>query len=120
MAPGYVWGAPVRRVFSHVGIGVALAAALHAPGADEAMEVVCRGNAVPDEQAGHIAIVAYIRSLGTDWRRPIGRRIATMHEVVGVHDGRAETRLLHHWDERTDRFETLAQPRRIALGRPSH
>ena len=38
--------------------------------------------------------------------------------VVGVKDGQAETRLLHRWDERTDRFETVAQPRRIALTRP--
>ena len=119
VAPGYIWGAPVRRVFAHVGKDVALAAALHAPGADEAMEVVCRGNGVPDAQAAQIAIVVYIRSLGADWRAPTGRRIATVHEVVGVKDGRAETRLLHRWDERTDRFETVAQPRRIALTRPS-
>lgn len=114
VAPGYIWGAPVRRVFAHIGKEVALAAALHAPGADEAMEVVCRGNGVPDAQGAQIAIVVYIRSLGADWRRPTGRRIATVHEVVGVHDGGAETRLLHRWDERTDRFETVAQPRRIA------
>jgi Flp pilus assembly CpaF family ATPase len=119
VAPGYIWGAPVRRVFAHAGKGVALAAALHAPGADEAMEVVSRGNDVPDDQAAVIAIVVYIRSLGTDWRRPLGRRIATVHEVVGVQDGHAKTRLLHRWDERTDGFETVAQPRRIATSRPS-
>lgn len=118
VTPGYIWGAPVRRVFARVGKEVALAAALHAPGAEEAMEVVARGNTVPDEQAANIAIVVYIRSLGTDWRRPTGRRIATVHEVVGVDDGRAETLLLHRWDERTDRFETVAQPRRIATSRP--
>lgn len=112
---GYIWGAPVRRVFARIGGGVALAAALHAPGADEAMDVVCRGNGVADEQAAQIAIVVYIRSLGRDWRQPTGRRIATVHEVVAVRDGRAETRLLHRWDERADRFETLATPRRIAV-----
>jgi hypothetical protein len=119
VAPGDIWGAPVRRVFARVGNDVALAAALHAPGADEAMEVVCRGNGVPDAQAAQIAVVVYIRSLGTDWRAPTGRRIATVHEVVGVKDGRAETRLLHRWDERTDRFETVAQPQRIAINRRS-
>ena len=113
---GYIWGAPVRRVFARLGDDVALAAALHAPGANEAMEIVCRGNGVPDDQAARIAIVVYIRSLGTDWRQPTGRRIATVHEVVSVRDGRAVTRLLHRWDERTDRFETMAQPRRIAAG----
>lgn len=110
---GYIWGAPVRRVFAHVGREVALAAALHAPGAEDAMEVVCRGNSVPDQQAAQVALVVYIRSLGTDWRRPTGRRIATVHEIVGVKEGRAETRLLHRWDEIADRFETVTQPRRI-------
>ncbi len=109
VTPGYIWGAPVRRVFARIGGDVALAAALHAPGADEAVKVVCRGNGVPDEQAAQIALVVYIRSLGTDWQRPTGRRIATVHEIVGVRDGPPETRLLHRWDERTDRFETLAQ-----------
>ena len=73
---------------------------------------------MPDEQAAQIAIVVYIRSLGTDWQRPTGRRIATVHEIVTVRDGRAETRLLHRWDERADRFETLERPLRIAAGRP--
>jgi hypothetical protein len=111
---GYVWGAPVRGVFARIGDDVALAAALHAPGADEAIEIVCRGNGVPDEQAARIALVVYIRSLGRDWRRPTGRRIATVHEITAVRDGRPESRLLHRWDERSDRFETLAQPRRVA------
>jgi hypothetical protein len=83
------------------------------------MEVVCRGNGVPDAQAAQIAVVVYIRSLGRDWRAPTGRRIATVHEVVGVKDGRAETRLLHRWDETADRFETVAQPQRIAVTGPS-
>jgi hypothetical protein len=115
---GYIWGAPVRQVFSRIGEDVALAAALHAPGADEAIEIVCRGNRVPDEQAARIAVVVYIRSLGRDWQRPTGRRIATVHEIVTVRNGRPETRLLHRWDERADRFETLERPRRIAAGRP--
>jgi hypothetical protein len=115
---GYIWGQPVRKVFSRIGADVALAAALHAPGAEEAIEIICRGNRVPDEQAAQIAVVVYIRSLGSDWQRPTGRRIATVHEIVAVRDGRAETRLLHRWDERADRFETLERPRRIAAGRP--
>ena len=116
VTPGYIWGARVRRVFARIGQDVALAAALHAPGADEAIEIVCRGNGVPDAQVANIALVVYIRSLGTDWRQPTGRRVATVHEVVGVSGGRPETRLLHRWDERSDRFETPAQPRRIAIG----
>ncbi len=111
---GYIWGAPVRGIFERIGEGVALAAALHAPGAEEAMEIVCRGNGVPDAQAARIAVVVYLRSLGRDWRRPTGRRVATVHEIGSVRDGRPGIRLLHRWDERTDRFETLAEPRRLA------
>lgn len=37
-----------------------------------------------------------------------------MAEIGSVRDGRPGTRLLHRWDERTDRFETLAEPRRLA------
>jgi hypothetical protein len=114
---GYIWGGPVRKVFSKAGEDVALAAALHAPGADEAIETVCRGNRVPDEQAARIAVVVYIRSLGRDWRRPTGRRIATVHEILTVRDGRAEMSLLHRWDENADRFETVEPPRCIATGR---
>jgi len=114
---GYIWGAPVRRVFARLGDDVALAAALHAPGVDEAMEIVCRGNGVPDEQAARVALVVYIRSLGRNWQRPTGRRIAAVHEIETVRDGRPETRLLHRWDEGADRFETLAEPRRIAVRR---
>jgi hypothetical protein len=115
---GYIWGAPVRHVFSRIGEDVALAAALHASGAEEAIEIACHGNGVPDEQAAQIAVVVYIRSLGSDWQRPTGRRIATVHEIVTVRNGRPETRLLHRWDERADHFETLERPRRIAAGRP--
>lgn len=115
---GYIWGARVRQVFSKIGADVALATALHAPGADEAIDIVCRGNRVPDEQAAQIALVLYIRSLGRDWRRPTGRRIATVHEIVSVRDGRPETRLLHRWDESADRFETVERPQRIAARRP--
>jgi hypothetical protein len=113
---GYIWGAPVRRVLARIGEDVALAAALHAPGAAEAIEVVCRGNGVPDEQAARIALVVYIRSLGTDWRRPTGRRVATVHEIVSVRDRRPETRLLHRWNELSDRFENVSEPRRIVAG----
>ena len=117
--PGYIWGAPVRKAFAHVGDDLALVAALHAPGAEEAIEVVCRGNGVPDEHASQIALVVYIRSLGRDWREPVGRRVATVSEIVAVRNGRPETRLLHRWNERTDTFETVEAPRRIAARRAS-
>lgn len=103
--PDYLWGEPVRQVFSAVERGFALATALHAGGIEEAFEVITGANAVPDEDAGRIDLVVYIRSLGPDWRNPQRRVVATMHEVDGVAGGRPQSRLLHHWIEDQDRFE---------------
>jgi len=103
--PGYIWGAPVRRVFSLLDQGHALAAALHAPGVHEAFDAVCRGCGVPDEQASRIALAVYVRSLG-DWQAPTARRVAEVHQILRVAAGVPEVRLLHRWDEATDRFVT--------------
>lgn len=108
--PSYLWGAPVRRVFRTLSQGFALATALHSAGVEEAFEIVCQGNAVPDEDAARVTLVVYLRSLGEDWRRPTRRVVAAVHEVTGVVDGRPRARLLHRWDEASDRFETVAQP----------
>ncbi|HEV8229109.1 MAG TPA: hypothetical protein VGQ86_04045 [Candidatus Limnocylindria bacterium] len=110
---GYIWGEPVRRVFTGVGGDVSLATALHAPGMAEAIEVVTAGNRVPDEDASKLALVVYIRSLGADTQHPDARRIATVHEIEAVRAGRPRARLLHRWDEASDRFENVDAPRRI-------
>lgn len=106
-APGYVWGRTVRTVFRELGPRNALAVALHAPGADEALDVICRGNGVAPEDAAKLALVAYIRTFGPDPEAPSRRVIATVHEVSGVRDGRPRTHLLHRWDERADTFSTV-------------
>lgn len=104
--PGYLWGPPVRRVFAALGEGFALATALHSDGTEGAFDVICRENRVPDEHAARISLVVFIRSLGTDWRRPTGRRVTTVDEVLGVSGGRPRTRRLHSWDEATDTFRS--------------
>jgi len=55
-APGYIWGAPVRRIFQAVGAGTSLAVALHAPGPEEAFDIICHGCAVPDSDASKISV----------------------------------------------------------------
>ena len=72
----YLWGPPVRRVFAALDRGFALATALHAPGVEEAFEVICAENGVPDAHASHLALAIYIRTLATGnappgvaWRR---------------------------------------------------
>lgn len=102
--PGYLWGAAVRRIFAALENGFSLATALHSGGTEEAFDVICRQNAVPDEDAERIALVVYIRSLGTDWRNPAGRRVATVDQILGVRSGRPRTRRLHMWDEESDSF----------------
>jgi hypothetical protein len=102
-APGYIWGAPVRRVFAGVGDGVSLAAALHAPDPDEAFAIICDGCGVSDTDAAKIEIVVYLRSLGR-WQEPTRRVVSTVHEISGVRRGKPAARLLFSWDEATDRF----------------
>lgn len=100
---GYIWGAPVRRVFKTLAAGYSLAVALHAPGVKEAFDIISHGNGVPDEDASRIQLSVYVRSLGA-WQAPTGRRIAEVHEIEGVVGGVPTARLLHRWDEATDRF----------------
>ena len=102
-APGYIWGAKVRRVFAGVGPSVALAAALHAPDPGEAFAIICRGCGVPDRDAAKVKLAVYLRSLG-EWQRPTRRVVATVHEIDGVSEGRPRARLLFRWDEESDRF----------------
>lgn len=114
--PGYIWGAPVRRVFSSLERGYALAAALHASGVAEAFAVVCDGNGVPDEHASRIQLAVYIRSLG-EWHSPARRVVAAVHEIHGVSGGKPRTRALHLWDEAADRFVTVNEPKIVLTER---
>ncbi len=112
--PGYIWGAPVRRVFATLGRGYSLATALHAPGLDQAFAVLTGENGVPDEQAAALDLMVYIRTLGDDWQAPTRRAVAEVHEIEAVSSGRPQARLLHRWDEPGDHFEQLAEPSWLA------
>lgn len=108
--PGYLWGEPVRRVFALLARGYALAAALHASGVNEAFEIVCAGNGVPDADAARVQLAVYIRSFG-EWQAPTRRVVEAVHEIQGVSGGVPRTRLLHRWDETTDGFRTVNEPK---------
>jgi hypothetical protein len=107
VAPGYVWGAPVREAFHAIADGTSLATALHAASAEQSLEVLLRLNRVPAADVARLHLVVYIRSLGPDMREPLRRVIATVHAVDGASGGRVALRLLHRWDEANDRFETV-------------
>lgn len=114
--PGYIWGEPVRRVFHVLERGYALAAALHAPDAESAFEIVCGENGVSDEEAARIRLAVYIRSIG-DWQQPTRRVVEAVHEVDGVTGGRPRLRELHRWDRATDRFVTVNEPKIVLTER---
>ena len=105
-APGYVWGDKVRQAFAGIASGTALATALHAPDPDEGLAIICRGCGVPDEDAGRLSLVVYLRAFGPP-EAPTHRRVATVHEIRGVEQGTPDARLLYRWIEKGDRFETV-------------
>lgn len=95
--PGYIWGEPVRTAFA--ARGCSLAVVLHADSADEAIGII-RENGVPDADLERLELLIHLRSLGK-WEEPTRRVVAHIHEGV------ATRRLLHRWDEATDRFEVV-------------
>ena len=105
----YIWGAPVRRVFDTLAAGYSLATALHAPSLQETFNVICRGNGVTDEQASRISLMLYLRRFG-DGPDDFWRRLAEVHEIEHVEEGRPVGRLLYRWVEEDDRFEAVETP----------
>ena len=115
--PGYIWDAPVRRVFTVAADrGYALAAALHAPTVEEAFAAVCSGCRVPDDHAAKIQLAVYLRSIG-EWHAPSRRVVEAVHEIHGVSGGKPRTRVLHLWDEARDRFVTANEPKIVLIDR---
>ena len=105
----YLWGSDVQRIFEAAHArGHAIATALHADGIESAFGVIAE-NGVPDEHASLMDLVVYIRSLGP-WQQPERRAVESIHEVERVRDGEVTARLIHRWDEATDRFEAVDTP----------
>ena len=115
--PGYIWGAPVRRVFEtvHAG-GYALQTALHAPGVEQAIAEVTRGNGVSDAHASVFKLVIYIERFGTNSGN-FWRRITDLYEVHEVRAGRPIGQWLFQWRADGDRFEKLSEPSQFGLDR---
>ena len=107
--PRYIWGAPVRRVFDTMTAGYSLSTALHAPGLEETLDVICQGNEVTDEAASRIDLVLYILRFGDDLDN-FWRRLAEVHEIDYVQGGKPHGRQLFRWIEDEDRFEEVETP----------
>ena len=101
---GYIWGAPVRRVFQTVvKAGYALQTSLHAPSVDEGIQAVTQGNGVPDDQAAVFKLVLYIERNGTNLGN-FWRRLVDLYEVHDVRDGHPVGQTLYRWQSDGDRF----------------
>ncbi|MGH2469802.1 MAG: hypothetical protein ACRDGF_06995 [Chloroflexota bacterium] len=107
---GYIWGAPVRRVFQALQAGYALQTSLHAPSVDEGIQAVTHGNGVPDDQAATFKLVLYIERFGTNLPN-FWRRLVDLYEVHAVRDGRPVGQTLYRWESQGDRFVKAADPR---------
>jgi type IV secretory pathway ATPase VirB11/archaellum biosynthesis ATPase len=111
----YLWGEPVRRVFDAVRVGWPVAATLHSDGIEGAFDQIVRGCGVSDADAVAIELFVYIRTFGRRFE-PSRRVVERIYEVDAVEGGRPVARLLHFWDQATDRFEVVDSPRRIGRG----
>lgn len=78
-APGYIRGAPVRRILHAAGPDLGVAAALHAPDPETAFSFL-EGEGVPPSDVAKLSLVVYLRSFG-DWRAPTRRIVETVHAV---------------------------------------
>jgi len=114
----YLWGRPVQRVFGALDRGFSLATALHASGVEEAFEVICGYNGIPDEQAARIDLIVYIEVFRVRGAG-VARRVAAVYEIDGVEDGVPRARLLHQHQAEDDTFEVVEAPRLLDTG-PAH
>ena len=112
--PGYIWGSPVRKVFETMRTGYSLSTALHAPSMEQAYAAICQGNNVSDKDASRLTYMVYIERMGDD-EDSFWRRIAQVHEVDRVVDGRPRGRLLFRWREKNDSFEQVEESRLLGI-----
>jgi hypothetical protein len=110
---GYIWGAPVQRVFDTLPFGYALQTSLHADSVDEGIQVVTRGIGISDEQASTFKLVLYIQRFG-DPNSGYWRRLSEIFEIDRVENGRPVGQTLFRWRPETDDFEKIAEPRQFS------
>ena len=108
----YIWGAPVLRLFDTLTAGYSLATAMHASGLEETFTELCGDNGISDEDASRIDFMLYIRRFGDD-TDTFWRRLAEVNEIDHVSGGKPHARLLHRWEEDTDRLSVVEQPRSL-------
>ncbi|MBI2911930.1 MAG: hypothetical protein HYY05_07285 [Chloroflexi bacterium] len=107
--PSYVWGDPVRRVFDLMERGFPVAAAMHAPTLDEALEILRSDSLrLSDRQLGHLRLAVLLR-MGDDGQ-DTWRRVAAVREIDGSDVGGLQQHDLCRWDPATDSWPLLSEP----------
>ena len=114
--PGYIWGEPVRRVFSALSAGYSLQATLHAGSVAEALQEITAGNGVSDEDASQLKMVLYVERFGTN-RTNFWRRLVELYELHKIEDGKPIGHPLYRWQERDDQFEKVSDPHQFGRDR---
>jgi Flp pilus assembly CpaF family ATPase len=99
----YIWGEPVRVLFTTLNTGFSLATTMHADGVDDVFRQICVENEVSDADASTIQFVVHILRFGEDMES-YWRRIDSVHEITGVKNGVQIASELFSWDEETDSF----------------
>jgi Flp pilus assembly CpaF family ATPase len=107
--PGYIWGEPVRRVFSALEAGYALQATLHAGSVAQTLDEIVAGNGVSEADASRLKLVLYVERFGTN-RLNFWRRLVELYELHKVEDGKPIGHPLYRWQADGDRFEKVSDP----------
>jgi len=107
--PGYIWGAPVRRVFDTLEAGYSLQTSLHAPSPEAAMQEIVSGNGVTEDLASRIKLILYIERFG-EYRPDFWRRLAQVYELHKIENGKCIGHPLYRWQRETDSFEKVSDP----------
>lgn len=113
----YIWGARARRALETAQAGYSIASSLHAPSMEEAVSLVWGSIEAGDDLTSVFKYVVYIERFGEglpDGPNNFWRRVATVHELDGVSDGKPRTRLLFRWNEADDSFEAVEAPQLLA------
>jgi hypothetical protein len=114
--PSYIWGEPVRQVFSTLRAGYSLQTSLHAPGVEAAVDVITTQNGVPDADASALNLIAYIEVF-RNGDGGVARRVTEFYELDRIEGGRAVGRTLFRWQRGSDTFDKLTEPQNFAQDR---
>ncbi len=109
--PGYIWNEPARRVFKALDLGYSLQSCIHATSPQDAIKIIAKEIKVDDTYLSHIKLVLYIEMF--EQAGKIERRLVEIYEVFKVENGKPSGQTLFKWDETSDAFKKVNNPKFI-------